>query len=90
MTDIKNAEDHVEEVAIARITDEEIFNLSAESLTWRSKTGFRLFLIMIVQGSCMAGYGIDWAVIGGINNFDVRLNLVLLYFIDQLTQISFP
>ncbi|KAE9363922.1 MFS sugar transporter-like protein [Stipitochalara longipes BDJ] len=69
MADFKNAEAYVEEVAIARITDEELFNLSAESLRWKSWTGFRIFLIMIVQGCCMAGYGIDWTVIGGINNF---------------------
>jgi hypothetical protein len=73
LADFKNAEAHVEEIAIARITDEEIFNLSAESLRWKSWTGFRICLIMVVQGSCMAGYGIDWTVIGGINNFDVSL-----------------
>lgn len=72
-TDFKNAEAHVEEVAIARITDEELFNLSAESLRWKSWTGFRIFLVMLVQGSCMAGYGIDWTVISGINNFSVSL-----------------
>ena len=73
LTDYKNAEAYVEEVAIARITDEELFNLSAESLRWKSWTGFRIFLFMIVQGCCMAGYGIDWTVIGGINNFSVSL-----------------
>jgi hypothetical protein len=73
MTDFKNAEAYVEEVAIARITDEELFNLSAESLRWKSWTGFRIFLVMVVQGCCMAGYGIDWTVIGGINNFSVSL-----------------
>jgi len=66
--DIKNSEAHVEEVAIARITDEELFLLSQESLRFKSWTGFRLCLVMFVQGCGMAGYGIDWSVIGGINN----------------------
>jgi hypothetical protein len=71
--DLKTSQDHVEEVAIARITDEALFELSAESLKWRSWTGFRICLVMFVQGCIMAGYGIDWCVIGGINNFDVRI-----------------
>jgi len=69
--DFKNAESNVEEIAIARLTDQALFELSAESLTWKSWTGFRMFLVMFVQGSIMAGYGIDWAVINGLNNFPV-------------------
>lgn len=69
LNDYKNAEANVEEVVIARLTDEALFELSAESLQWKSKTGFRIFLVMVVQGCIMAGYGVDWSVIGGINNF---------------------
>jgi hypothetical protein len=69
--DFKNSEAHVEEIVIARITDEELFELSQESLQFKSWTSFRLFLMMFVQGCGMAGYGIDWTVISGINNFDV-------------------
>jgi hypothetical protein len=69
--DFKNSESNVEEIAIARLTDQALFELSAESLTWKSWTGFRIFLVMFVQGSIMAGYGIDWAVINGLNNFPV-------------------
>lgn len=72
LDDYKNSGNHVEEIAIARLTDEAIFELSAESLNLRSKTGLRIFGVMFVQGCIMAGYGIDWSVIGGINNFDVR------------------
>lgn len=72
LDDYKNSGAHVEEIAIARLTDEAIFELSAESLNLRSKTGLRIAGVMFVQGCIMAGYGIDWSVIGGINNFDVR------------------
>jgi len=70
LDDYKNSEAHVEEVVIARLTDEDLFNLSQESLRFKSWTTFRIFLIMVVQGCNQAGYGIDWAVISGINNFD--------------------
>lgn len=60
---------HVEEVVLARLTEEDIWRISQEALTIRSWTGFRLCLIMFVQGCNQAGYGIDWGVIGGINAF---------------------
>lgn len=60
----------VEEVIATRITDEDLQRLSAQSLVFRSKTGWRICLIMFVMGCNQAGYGIDWAVIGGINSFD--------------------
>lgn len=74
LADYKTSGAHIEEVVIARLTDEAIFELSAESLTWKSKTGLRIAGVMFVQGCIMAGYGIDWQVIGGINNFDVSLH----------------
>ena len=58
-----------EERAIARLTDQELYNLSVESLRLKSWTGFRILLIMIVQGCNQAGYGVDWSVISGINAF---------------------
>lgn len=77
LADYKNSEAHIEEITIARLTDEAIFELSAESLTWRSWTGFRIFLVMVVQGCVMAGYGIDWCVIGGINSFPVGVHYTI-------------
>ncbi|KAL1958395.1 hypothetical protein VTO42DRAFT_4496 [Malbranchea cinnamomea] len=68
--ELKRSESHVEEVVIARLTEEDMMTLSAESLNFWSKTGFRLVLVMFVQGCNQAGYGIDWAVIGGLNALD--------------------
>ncbi|PTU21293.1 hypothetical protein P175DRAFT_0434764 [Aspergillus ochraceoroseus IBT 24754] len=62
--------DHVEEAVLASLTDEDIWKLSRESLNVYSWTGFRLFLIMFVMGCNQAGFGVDWAVIGGINALD--------------------
>jgi MFS family permease len=67
--DFKHAEENVEEVVIARLTEEDVFLLSQESLRFKSWTTFRIFLMMFVQGCNQAGYGIDWAVISGINAF---------------------
>ena len=58
--DIKASGDHIEEVRIARLTEEDFFTLSAESLQFKSWTMFRLSLIMFVFGCGQAGYGIDW------------------------------
>ncbi|CZR67805.1 related to lactose permease [Phialocephala subalpina] len=69
LADLKHSELHVEEVAIARLTDEQVFELSRESLRFKSWTSFRISLYMVVQGFNQAGYGIDWAVISGINAF---------------------
>ncbi|KAH8602029.1 MFS sugar transporter-like protein [Bisporella sp. PMI_857] len=68
--DYKHSEALIEEVVIARLTEEDLFALSQESLRFKSWTSFRLGLIMFVQGCNQAGYGIDWAVISGINAFD--------------------
>lgn len=59
LADLKNSELHVEEVAIARLTDEQVFELSQESLRFKSWTSFRISLYMVVQGFNQAGYGID-------------------------------
>ncbi|KAK9777129.1 putative Sugar transporter [Seiridium cardinale] len=60
----------VEEVIATRITEEDMMKYSAEALTFRSRTGLRLCGIMFVMGCNQAGYGIDWAVISGINAYD--------------------
>ncbi|GAM38447.1 hypothetical protein TCE0_033r09176 [Talaromyces pinophilus] len=60
---------HVEEVVLARLTEEDVWKISQDALDVWSWTGFRLCLIMFVQGCNQAGYGIDWGVIGGINAF---------------------
>ena len=70
MDDIKHNADHIEAVAISRITESDLKKTAEEALTMWSATGFRIFLIMVVQGANQAGYGIDWAVIGGINAVD--------------------
>ncbi|KAJ5540125.1 hypothetical protein N7513_008457 [Penicillium frequentans] len=62
-----DSEEYVEEVALARLTEEDLWTLSQESLNLWSWTGFRLFLIMLVQGFNQAGFGVDWGVIGGID-----------------------
>jgi hypothetical protein len=56
-------------VAIARLTEDGALLLSAESLCFKSWTSFQLFLTMFAQGCGVAGYGIDWAVISGINAY---------------------
>ncbi|KAG9604194.1 MFS general substrate transporter, partial [Aureobasidium melanogenum] len=65
--DLKQATEHTEELVIARLTEEDVHKLSRESLTLKSRTGWRLAMILFVQGCNQAGYGVDWAVIGGIN-----------------------
>jgi MFS family permease len=65
--DVKKDEAHIEEVVLANLTEEDVFRISREALDLRSWAGFRLFLILFVQGCNQAGYGIDWAVISGIN-----------------------
>ncbi|KAJ5211670.1 uncharacterized protein N7498_003316 [Penicillium cinerascens] len=59
--------EHIEEIVLTRLTEEDLWKLSQESLTVWSWTGFRLGLIMFVQGCNQAGFGIDWGVISGIN-----------------------
>ena len=62
----KHDPDHIEEVVIARLTEEEIFRLSEEAFSWKSKAAWRIVGIMFVQGCNQAGYGVDWGVISGI------------------------
>ncbi|KAF2464660.1 putative MFS sugar transporter protein [Lindgomyces ingoldianus] len=59
----------VEEIVVTRITEEDLMRVSRSSMTFFSRAGFRLCLIMFVQGCNQAGYGVDWAVIGNINAF---------------------
>jgi hypothetical protein len=48
--DLKVSDVHQEDVAIARLTDEDLFKLSKESFKFRSRAGLRIMLIMFVQG----------------------------------------
>ncbi|CAG8100998.1 unnamed protein product [Penicillium salamii] len=66
--DKANTREHVEEIALARVTEEDLWKLSQESLNVWSWTGFRLGLIMFIHGCNQAGFGVDWGVIGGINS----------------------
>ncbi|KAL4931185.1 putative MFS sugar transporter protein [Aspergillus undulatus] len=61
---------HVEEAVLASLTEEDVWRLSQQSLTMWSWAGVRLCLILFVQGCNQAGYGVDWAVISGINAYD--------------------
>ncbi|KAF3386570.1 Lactose permease [Penicillium rolfsii] len=63
----EKGQEHIEEVVLARLTEEDLWKLSEESLTVWSWTGVRLGLIMFVHGCNQAGFGIDWGVISGIN-----------------------
>jgi MFS family permease len=64
---VKGGQEHIEEIALARLTEEDVWKLSEESLSVWSWTCFRLGLIMFVHGCNQAGFGIDWGVISGIN-----------------------
>lgn len=67
--DIKNQSEDPEEVAAAAaITDEEMLKMSRDAIQFKSMATFRIFLILFVQGCNQAGYGVDWAVIGGVNS----------------------
>ncbi|KAJ4985439.1 sugar transporter [Stagonosporopsis vannaccii] len=70
VTDEKAAALEVEEIVVQRITDDDLIRMSREAMPkfW-SATGFRICLIIFVQGCNQAGYGVDWAVIGGINAY---------------------
>ncbi|KAH8424074.1 putative MFS sugar transporter protein [Aspergillus melleus] len=72
--DIKKAPEHIEEAVLASLTEEDLWKASKEALNLRSWAGFRLFLILFVQGCNQAGYGVDWAVISGINAYDAWHN----------------
>lgn len=54
--DLKSTGLHVEEVAIARLTDEQVFELSRSHFA-RNHDPLLESLIMIVQGYNQAGYG---------------------------------
>ncbi|EKD20139.1 uncharacterized protein L3040_002188 [Drepanopeziza brunnea f. sp. 'multigermtubi'] len=60
----KTAPAHLEEVVLARLTEDDVYALSQDSLHFKSWTSFRIFLLMLVMGCNQAGYGIDWTVIG--------------------------
>ncbi|KAI0128303.1 putative MFS sugar transporter protein [Xylariales sp. AK1849] len=64
----------VDEVIATRMTEEDMMRISASSLAFRSRTGLRICGIMFVMGCNQAGYGIDWAVISGINSYDTWHN----------------
>ncbi|KAF3911787.1 hypothetical protein AA313_de0207001 [Arthrobotrys entomopaga] len=69
VSDVKKYDVHVEEVVVARFTEEDMFQMSRENLNFWSNTGWRIAGIMFVQGCNQAGYGVDWGVIGAINSF---------------------
>ncbi|KAJ5749969.1 hypothetical protein N7533_006997 [Penicillium manginii] len=59
-------EEYIEEVTLARLTEEDLWKLSEDSLSVWSWTGFRLGLIMFVHGCNQLTGG----VIGGINSLE--------------------
>jgi len=46
---------HDEEIAVARLTEEDLYRLSKESLSFKGKAAFRITFIMIVMGCNQAG-----------------------------------
>lgn len=46
---------HDEEVAVAKLTEDDLYQLSRDSLSFKGKTAFRITLIMIVMGCNQAG-----------------------------------
>lgn len=64
VTDEKMGAITTEEVVVQRITDEDLLRISKEAMPkfWTA-TGFRICLIIFLQGCNQAGYGVDWAVI---------------------------
>ncbi|KAL5423337.1 hypothetical protein PMIN06_005816 [Paraphaeosphaeria minitans] len=64
------ADVHVEEVVVQRISEENLQKESAKALRFWSNTGLRIVLIMFIQLCNQSGYGVDWAVIGGLNAFE--------------------
>ena len=46
---------HDEEIAVARLTEEDLYRLSQDSLSFKGKVAFRITLIMIVMGCNQAG-----------------------------------
>lgn len=64
VTDEKAGALQTEEIVVQRITDEDLLRISRDAMPrfW-TKTGFRICLIIFLQGCNQAGYGVDWAVI---------------------------
>lgn len=60
----------VDEVVVNRVTEDDLMRVSSECLSFRSGTGLRIMLIIVVMGMNQAGYGVDWAVIGNVNSYD--------------------
>ncbi|RKU49550.1 hypothetical protein DL546_009175 [Coniochaeta pulveracea] len=58
----------VEEIAVVRVTEEDLMKISAECFSFRSKAGLRMVGVMLVMACNQAGFGVDWGVIGGINS----------------------
>lgn len=75
VTDEKAAALEVEEIVVQRITDDDLIRMSREAMPrfWTA-TGFRLCLIIFVQGCNQAGYGVDWAVISKFGSLNVACN----------------
>ncbi|PSR78938.1 sugar transporter [Coniella lustricola] len=71
--DVREAEKRgvaVDEVIVTRISDDDLMRISQDCLDMHSRTGRYIVLITLVMGFNMAGYGVDWGVISGINSYD--------------------
>lgn len=51
----KKVDVHQEEIAVAKLTEDDLFRISKEALSFKGKTAFRISLIMIVMGCNQAG-----------------------------------
>ena len=77
---------HNEEVAMAKLTEEDLYNLSRESLTFSGRPALRICLIMLVMGCNQAGMSIFIAA-EVLTDSENRLRCRLgCYFWNQLFQ----
>ena len=74
VTDEKAGAIQTEEIVVQRITDEDLLRISREAMPkfW-TRTGFRICLIILLQGCNQAGYGVDWAVISKWDLLETRV-----------------
>lgn len=51
----KKVDVHQEEVAVAKLTEDDLFRISKEALSFKGKTAFKITLIMLTMGCNQAG-----------------------------------
>jgi MFS family permease len=89
VTDEKAGAIQTEEIVVQRITDEDLLRISREAMPkfWTT-TGFRICLIIFLQGCNQAGYGVDWAVISEWSRSEALLVCCWMLTIVRLQVVS--